>query len=97
MVEFEVGNGVWGPGFVKFPGLGVGSPWPPLCTLVKPKGVFFGLASWPDPNFHHSGNVGLKPAEQSVPSSLSRTQKVKSCSLDHALCLKHLRFQSIRS
>lgn len=31
MVGFEVKNGAWGPGLVKFPLLVVGSPWLPRC------------------------------------------------------------------
>lgn len=39
-------------------------------ALLIPKGVCFGLASRPGADLHHSGNVGLKPAKKSGPSSL---------------------------
>lgn len=69
-----------------------------IASLDAPEGACFGLASWPGADLHHSGDVGLRLAEKSGPSSLQRTEKVKSfCFSAHASCLRHLRFESIGS
>lgn len=41
-----------------------------IATLDVPKGACLGLASRPGADLRHSGDVGLRPAEKSAPSSL---------------------------